>query len=84
MEMREVCSTLMLTQQRMAENIVTMNDGFNQRFLDMTSKMENMTTKIEDMADSLNKLQHSPTRSSSRLKSMHTAEINLRVQHQYH
>ncbi len=83
MELREVCSTLMLTQQRMAENIVTMNDGFNQRFLDMTSKMENMT-KIEDMADSLNKLQHSPTRSSSRLKSMHTAEINLRDQHQYH
>jgi len=29
MEMREVCSTLMLTQQRMADNILIMNDGFN-------------------------------------------------------
>jgi septal ring factor EnvC (AmiA/AmiB activator) len=40
MELRDVCSTLMMTQQKMSENIATMNEGFNQKFIDMTSKME--------------------------------------------
>lgn len=40
-----------------------------------------MTTTIEDMADSLSKLQHSPTRSNTRLKSMYSAEIGLRDQY---
>ena len=60
-----------------------MNDGFNHRFETMTTKMDDMAATMEDMADTLNNMKHSPTRSNSKLKSMHTPEIVLRDQPGY-
>jgi methyl-accepting chemotaxis protein len=84
MDLREVCNALAASQQRMSEDMYAMSTGFNQRFELIASKVEDMSSKMEDMADSLSNLQHSPSRSNAKHKSMHTPEIQLRDQPLYH